>query len=101
MREFTAVLFDLDGTLCRNEQDAETVYHGAFEAAGVEPFGEPDRNEQDAETVYHGAFEAAGVEPFGGPDELLAALSGPPAPPRVGSRISRMGSGASPTATAS
>jgi len=54
LREFTAVLFDLDGTLCRHEQDAETAYHGAFEAAGVEPFGEPD--------------------------ELWAALSGPPAP---------------------
>jgi putative hydrolase of the HAD superfamily len=51
---FEAVLFDLDGTLCRHEQSAETVYYGAFEAAGIEPFGEPD--------------------------ELWAALSGPPAP---------------------
>jgi putative hydrolase of the HAD superfamily len=51
---FAAVLFDLDDTLCRHEQDAETVYYGAFEAAGVEPFGEPE--------------------------DLWAALSGPPAP---------------------
>ncbi|MEF8843566.1 MAG: HAD family hydrolase [Haloarculaceae archaeon] len=54
MRDFAAVLFDLDDTLCRHEQDAQTVYYGAFEAAGIEPFGEPD--------------------------ELWAALSGPPAP---------------------
>jgi putative hydrolase of the HAD superfamily len=51
---FAAVLFDLDDTLCRHEQDAETVYYGAFEAAGIEPFGEPD--------------------------DLWTALSGPPAP---------------------
>jgi putative hydrolase of the HAD superfamily len=51
---FAAVLFDLDGTLCRHEQDAETVYAGAFDVAGVEPFGEPD--------------------------ELWAALPDPPAP---------------------
>jgi putative hydrolase of the HAD superfamily len=42
MRGFTAVLFDLDHTLCRHEQDAETVYFGAFDVAGIEPFGEPD-----------------------------------------------------------
>jgi putative hydrolase of the HAD superfamily len=48
-----AVLFDLDGTLCEGAQSPETVYRGAFEAAGVEPFGEPD--------------------------ELWAALEGPPA----------------------
>jgi putative hydrolase of the HAD superfamily len=50
---FAAVVFDLDDTLCRHEQDAETVYYGAFEAAGVEPFGEPE--------------------------DLWTALSGPPA----------------------
>jgi putative hydrolase of the HAD superfamily len=54
VNEFAGVLFDLDNTLCRHEQDAETVYYGAFDAAGVEPFGEPD--------------------------ELWTALSGPPAP---------------------
>ena len=54
MNEFAAVLFDLDNTLCRHEQDAETVYYGAFDAAGVEPFGEPD--------------------------DLWTALSDPPAP---------------------
>ena len=54
MNSFAAVLFDLDNTLCRHEQDAETVYYGAFEAAGIEPFGEPD--------------------------DLWTALSGPPAP---------------------
>jgi putative hydrolase of the HAD superfamily len=39
--DFATVLFDLDNTLCRHGQDAETVYYGAFDAAGVEPFGEP------------------------------------------------------------
>jgi hypothetical protein len=42
-----------DGTLCEGAQSPETVYRGASEAAGVEPFGEPD--------------------------ELWAALEGPPA----------------------
>jgi putative hydrolase of the HAD superfamily len=56
---FEAVVLDLDGTLCRHEQDGETVYAGSFEAAGAEPFGEPE--------------------------ELWAALSAPPDPddPRV------------------
>jgi putative hydrolase of the HAD superfamily len=51
---FEAVLFDLDGTLCRHEQSPETVYYGAFEAAGIEPFGDPE--------------------------DLWAGLTGPPAP---------------------
>ncbi|WP_299237436.1 HAD family hydrolase [Natronomonas sp.] len=38
---FSAVLFDLDGTLCERTQSAAAVYAGAFEAAAVEPFGEP------------------------------------------------------------
>jgi putative hydrolase of the HAD superfamily len=38
---FDAVLFDLDNTLCRHEQSAETIYRGAFERAGLEPFGNP------------------------------------------------------------
>ena len=50
---YGAVLFDLDGTLCEGAQPPETIYHGAFEAAGVKPFGEPD--------------------------DLWAALEGPPA----------------------
>ena len=50
---YAAVLFDLDGTLCEGAQSPETIYRGAFEAAGVEPFGDPD--------------------------ELWAALEGPPA----------------------
>jgi putative hydrolase of the HAD superfamily len=37
----TAVLFDLDDTLCQHEQSAETVYEGAFESAGVDSFGVP------------------------------------------------------------
>ena len=39
---YSAVLFDLDGTLCEQAQSPEAVYRGAFEAAGIEPFGEPD-----------------------------------------------------------
>ncbi|MFC4357835.1 HAD family hydrolase [Halobium salinum] len=54
MSDFDAVLFDLDGTLCRGDQSGETLYRGAFEAAGVEPFGRPD--------------------------ELWASLDGPPTP---------------------
>jgi putative hydrolase of the HAD superfamily len=38
---FSAVIFDLDGTLCERTQSAAAVYEGAFEAAAVEPFGEP------------------------------------------------------------
>ncbi|WP_224448438.1 HAD family hydrolase [Haloprofundus salilacus] len=41
MNTLDAVLFDLDGTLCRQDQDGETIYYGAFERAGVDPFGEP------------------------------------------------------------
>jgi HAD superfamily hydrolase (TIGR01509 family) len=52
--DFDAVLFDLDGTLCRSDQDGETLYRGAFVAADVEPFGRPT--------------------------ELWAALDGPPTP---------------------
>ena len=36
------MLFDLDGTLCEGTQSPETIYRGAFEAAGVEPFGDPN-----------------------------------------------------------
>jgi len=36
-----AVLFDLDGTLCRRTQDVAAVYEAAFERVGVEPFGDP------------------------------------------------------------
>jgi len=39
---FDAVLFDLDGTLCRRSQDTEQLYAETFERAGVEPFGEPE-----------------------------------------------------------
>ena len=38
---FDAVVFDLDGTLCRHDQDADEVYFGAFERAGEDPFGAP------------------------------------------------------------
>jgi len=56
---FDAVLFDLDGTLCRWVQDTEAAYETAFERAGVAPFGEPS--------------------------ELWTALDGPPDPDdRVG-----------------
>ncbi len=41
MASFDAVLFDLDGTLCRRTQDTDTIYATAFERAGEEPFGEP------------------------------------------------------------
>lgn len=41
MGKFDAILFDLDGTLCRNTQDTETMYAEAFERVGAEPFGEP------------------------------------------------------------
>lgn len=52
VRNFDAVLFDLDGTLCRRTQDTEAMYELLFERAGEEPFGSPD--------------------------ELWVALSGPP-----------------------
>jgi haloacid dehalogenase superfamily, subfamily IA, variant 1 with third motif having Dx(3-4)D or Dx(3-4)E len=38
---FNAVLFDLDGTLCRNTQDTRAMYEQAFEAVDETPFGEP------------------------------------------------------------
>lgn len=41
MVRYDAVLFDLDGTLCGHDQDADEVYDGAFERAGVERFGAP------------------------------------------------------------
>lgn len=39
--DIEAVLFDLDGTLCRRTQDVAALYESAFERAGAEPFGEP------------------------------------------------------------
>ncbi|GAA0549805.1 HAD family hydrolase [Halorubrum ejinorense] len=42
MSRFAAVAFDLDDTLCRHDHDIDALYRRAFEAAGVEPFGEPD-----------------------------------------------------------
>jgi len=39
---FDAVLFDLDGTLCRGTQDTQAIYERAFERVGEAPFGEPD-----------------------------------------------------------
>lgn len=49
---FDAVLFDLDGTLCRRTQDTQAMYDRAFDRVG-----EPR---------------------FGGPEDLWAALDGPP-----------------------
>ena len=42
MNDIDAVLFDLDGTLCRHAGDADAAYRGAFERVDAEPFGEPD-----------------------------------------------------------
>ncbi|PSP41091.1 HAD family hydrolase [Halobacteriales archaeon QH_10_70_21] len=64
MSRFDAVLFDLDGTLCRRVQDAGAMYEAAFERAGVATFGEPA--------------------------ELWAALDGPPDPD---DRVGYLGSG--------
>lgn len=38
---YEAVLFDLDGTLCRSVGDTAAAYHTAFDAVGSDPFGEP------------------------------------------------------------
>lgn len=38
---YDGVVFDLDGTLLEREQDVDRLFAGAFEAAGVDPFGEP------------------------------------------------------------
>ena len=42
VRPFDAVLFDLDGTLCRRTQDTDRIYQRAFERVGVEPFGKSE-----------------------------------------------------------
>lgn len=39
---FDAVLFDLDGTLCRRTQDTDAMYERTFERAGETPFGAPE-----------------------------------------------------------
>lgn len=39
---YDAVLFDLDGTLCRRTQDTRRVYRQAFDRVGAAPFGSPD-----------------------------------------------------------
>jgi putative hydrolase of the HAD superfamily len=41
MSAYDAVLFDLDGTLCRGTSDGSAAFGAAFETVGVEPFGEP------------------------------------------------------------
>jgi putative hydrolase of the HAD superfamily len=38
---YAAVSFDLDGTLCRPLQSEGELYDGAFDAAGVDRFGDP------------------------------------------------------------
>lgn len=42
MAGIDAVLFDLDGTLCRRTQDTQAMYEEAFERAGERPFGGPE-----------------------------------------------------------
>ena len=64
MYDIDAVLFDLDGTLCRHARDAEAAYRCAFDRIGAEPFGEPD--------------------------SLWAALDGPPNPD---DRVGHLGAG--------
>lgn len=54
MSGYDAVLFDLDGTLCRRTQDTAALFEAAFERVGAEPFAEPE--------------------------DLWAALDGPPDP---------------------
>ncbi len=41
MPGFDAVLFDLDETLCRHDQDTDAMYAGAFDRVGEDPFGDP------------------------------------------------------------
>jgi len=43
VNRFDAVLFDLDGTLCRHSQDTHAMYERAFERAGEPPFGGPEQ----------------------------------------------------------
>jgi len=64
MNDIDAVLFDLDGTLCRHAGDANAAYRRAFDRIGAEPFGEPDA--------------------------LWAALDGPPDP---NDRVGYLGAG--------
>ncbi|WP_435195711.1 HAD family hydrolase [Natronomonas sp. EA1] len=40
MTRIVAVCFDLDGTLCENDQSGAALYRAAFTHAGIEPFGE-------------------------------------------------------------
>lgn len=42
MTLFDAVLFDLDGTLCRRTQNTQELSEHAFERAGKTDFGQPD-----------------------------------------------------------
>lgn len=41
VNDIDAVLFDLDGTICRHAGSADAAYRRAFDRIGVEPFGEP------------------------------------------------------------
>ena len=41
MSRFDAVLFDLDGTLCRRDQDPGELFRAAFDTVGTAPFGSP------------------------------------------------------------
>ncbi len=64
MNDIDAVLFDLDGTICRHAGSADGAYRRAFDRIGAEPFGEPSA--------------------------LWAALDGPPDPD---DRIGYLGAG--------
>lgn len=39
---FSAILFDLDGTLCEGADSAAAIYGGAFETVDIDPFGTPE-----------------------------------------------------------
>ncbi|SHG40832.1 HAD family hydrolase [Halobaculum gomorrense] len=41
MSRYEGILFDLDGTLCRQTGDVTAAYEAAFESVGIDPFGEP------------------------------------------------------------
>lgn len=68
MSRYAATVFDLDGTLCRHEQNIQTAFDGAFADAGIERGGlEPedlwphlgDVTEYDSERAHLGAGFAA------------------------------------------
>lgn len=89
MSDFEAVIFDLDGTVCVNDQTFSEIHAGVFERVDVEPFFEPgdmagidfdtlpevESEREFYEAVYRRVAENVGGDPSHAPALAEANLA--------------------------